>query len=153
MKKISLFIVLISLFFITGCNCQSSKHLMKVYKEENEWNEYLYLFYEEINTEGRKYVGVDLRSKEAYETSHLRQFQNYDLNKGNVDELNSWLKSNYSSKYIIYIYIEALSDVSMFDSVIEKFKEVHIYIGEYSSLETLGEELFIFDSGPYDCNC
>lgn len=152
MRKVILFVLLISLFFVTGCNCGDNNKL-SFYDEETKWNEYLDLFYEEINTEGRKYVAVDLRNKEAYETEHLRQFQNYDLSVGSIDDLIMWLSSNYSNKYVVYIYIETLNDLSMFDSIVEKYKQVCVYIGDYSKLRTIGDELFTFDSGPYDCNC
>lgn len=153
MKKITLLFLICCLFLISGCNCNEDAHFMWFNDEEAEWKVYLEQFYQVINTEGAKYAAFDLRSKEAYETEHLRHFQNYDLTKGSVEELNSYLTKNYSSKYTIYIYIETLSDLSYFDILLDTYKEVYVYIGDYESFRNLGDELFIFDSGPYDCNC
>ena len=114
MRKIILFAIAFCVVFLTSCNCGRKNHII-ISDEDNEWTTYLNQFYEEINTEGRKYVAVDLRSKELYETEHLRQFQNYDLNSGSIDELNTWLCSNYSNKYIIYIYIESLENLKTFN--------------------------------------
>jgi hypothetical protein len=88
-----------------------------------------------------------------YETEHIRQFQNYDLSKGNIDELLTWLKGNYSSKYKIYIYIETLEDLTLFDDLLTIYSDVYIYVGMYDTIKSLGEELFTFDSGPYNCGC
>ena len=152
MRKIILFTIAFCMVFLTSCNCGKKNHII-ISDEDNEWTTYLNQFYEEINTEGRKYVAVDLRSKELYETEHLRQFQNYDLNSGSIDELNTWLCSNYSNKYIIYIYIESLENLKTFNILLEKFKHIEVYIGDYNTLRNKGEELFTFDFGPYDCNC
>lgn len=152
MKRSYLLILIICLFFITGCKCRNN-NVIKFYQEEKEWNEYLEQFYNVINTEGENYVAFDLRSKEQYETKHLRQFQNYDLLVGKKDEFISHLKNNYSKKYSIYIYIESLDDLNFFDDLLDTYKNVYIYIGDYVTYQTLGEELFTFDSGPYDCNC
>lgn len=152
MKKIIILFVIICTLFISSYSCTINSKI-NICDEEAEWLSYLDLFYEEINTEGRKYVGIDLRTKEDYEDEHLRQFQNYDISKGSIEELNNWLSSNYSNKYIVYIYIESLDDLSSFDSLLKKFKDIYIYIGEFETLRTLGDELFTFDSGPYDCNC
>ena len=151
MKKIILFIVFISLLFVTGCDCRKSE--ISCYDEKTEWLTYLNMFYDDINTEGKKYVAVDLRSKTLYETEHLRQFQNYDLSVGNIDELYNWLTSNYSNKYSIYIYLESSEELNSFDVLLERYKNIYLYIGDYETLRILGDELFTFDSGPYDCNC
>lgn len=153
MKKVILLFVICCLFLISGCNCNKSNSIMRFYDEEVEWKNYLEQFYQVINTEGAKYAAFDLRSKENYETEHLRHFQNYNLNKGSIEEFNSYLTNNYSSKYIIYIYIETLSDLSYFDVLLDTYKEVYVYIGDYASFRNLGDELFTFDTGEYDCNC
>lgn len=153
MKKILLLIIIILMFSIAGCDCKKNPHYINISYEESKWTIYLNQFYEEINTEGRKYVAFDLRSKEQYETEHLRQFQNYDLSVGTIDEFSDWLSKNYSNKYVVYIYVEILEDHTVFDELSKKFKLTEVYVGEYHTLRTLGEDLFTFDSGPYDCNC
>ncbi len=152
MKKIILLLVICLLFISSGCNCNKNSEV-HIYNDSTSWKEYLDDFYEAINTEGAKYAAFDLRSKVSYEIEHLRHFQNYDLNKGNIEEFNSYLTKNYASKYTIYIYIETLDNLEYFDDLLNTYKEVHIYIGDYESFRSLGEELFIFDSGEYDCNC
>lgn len=152
MKKIILLLVICLLFISSGCNCNKNSEV-HIYNDSTSWKEYLDYFYEAINTEGAKYAAFDLRSKVSYEIEHLRHFQNYDLNKGNIEEFNSYLTKNYASKYTIYIYIESLDNLEYFDVLLNTYKEVHIYIGDYESFRSLGEELFIFDSGEYDCNC
>ena len=107
MKKIVLIIFILTLFILGGCSCNSKK--LNLYQDEIKHQEYLDKFYDDINTENLKYVAVDLRTKEMYETEHIRQFQNYDLSKGNIDELFTWLKSNYSSNHKVYIYVYYLS--------------------------------------------
>ena len=152
MKKIILLLVICLLFISSGCNCNKNSEV-HIYNDSTSWKEYLDAFYEAINTEGAKYAAFDLRSKENYETEHLRHFQNYDLNKGNIEEFNSYLTKNYASKYTIYIYIETLDDLEYFDDLLNIYKDVNVYIGDYESFRNLGEELFTFDSGEYDCNC
>ena len=100
MKRILILFVLISLCFLSSCNCVNNKSKVSFYDKDDEWNEYLDMFYTSINTEGSKYAAFDLRSKEVYETEHLRHFQNYDLNVGSKDEFFSYLTNNYSKKYI-----------------------------------------------------
>lgn len=152
MKKLILLFVVCCLFLSSSCSC-NNKYVTLFYDEESEWTECLDMFYNAINTEGSKYAAFDLRTKELYENEHLRQFQNYDLSMGSVDKFYSYLTKNYSSKYTIYIYIESLDDLTYFDKLSETYKEINIYIGDYESLRNLGDELFTFDSGPYDCNC
>ena len=151
MKKIVIIIFILTLFILGGCSCNSKK--VDIYQDEIKHQEYLEKFYDDINTENLKYVAVDLRTKEMYETEHIRQFQNYDLSKGNIDELLKWLKGNYSSNHKIYIYIETLEDRSLFDNLLETYNEVYVYIGMYETMNILGNELFTFDSGPYNCGC
>lgn len=151
MKKIVIIIFILTLFILGGCSCNSKK--VDIYQDEIKHQEYLDKFYDDINTENLKYVAVDLRTKEMYETEHIRQFQNYDLSKGNIDELLTWLKGNYSSKYKIYIYIETLEDLTLFDDLLTIYSDVYIYVGMYDTIKSLGEELFTFDSGPYNCGC
>lgn len=151
MKKIVLIIFILTLFILGGCSCNSKK--LNLYQDEIKHQEYLNKFYNDINTENLKYVAVDLRTKEMYETEHIRQFQNYDLSKGNIDELFTWLKSNYSSNHKVYIYVETLDDVSKFEVLLENYNEIYIYIGTYETMSSLGEELFTFDHGPYNCGC
>ena len=151
MKKIVIIIFILTLFILGGCSCNSKK--VDIYQDEIKNQEYLEKFYDYINTENLKYVAVDLRTKEMYETEHIRQFQNYDLSKGNIDELLTWLKGNYSSKYKIYIYIETLEDLTLFDDLLTIYSDVYIYVGMYDTIKSLGEELFTFDSGPYNCGC
>ena len=91
MKRILILFVLICLCFLSSCNCVNSKSKVSFYDKEDEWNEYLDMFYTSINTEGNKYAAFDLRSKELYETEHLRHFQNYDLNVGSKDEFFNYL--------------------------------------------------------------
>ena len=153
MKRILILFVLISLCFLSSCNCVNNKRKVSFYDKDDEWNEYLDMFYTSINTEGSKYAAFDLRSKEVYETEHLRHFQNYDLNVGSKDEFFSYLTNNYSKKYIIYIYIETLDDLNYFDDLLDSYKNIYVYIGDYQTYRSLGDELFTFDSGPYDCNC
>ena len=151
MKKIVIIIFILTLFILCGCSCNSKK--VDIYQDEIKHQEYLEKFYDDINTENLKYVAVDLRTKEMYETEHIRQFQNYDLSKGNIDELLTWLKGNYSSKYKIYIYIETLEDLALFDDLLTIYSDIYIYVGMYDTIKSLGEELFTFDSGPYNCGC
>ena len=139
--------------FLSSCNCVNNKSKVSFFDKDDEWNEYLDMFYTSINTEGSKYAAFDLRSKEVYETEHLRHFQNYDLNVGSKDEFFSYLTNNYSKKYIIYIYIETLDDLNYFDDLLDSYKNIYVYIGDYQTYRSLGDELFTFDSGPYDCNC
>ena len=153
MKRILILFVLISLCFLSSCNCVNNKSKVYFYDKDDKWNEYLDMFYTLINTEGSKYAAFDLRSKEVYETEHLRHFQNYDLNVGSKDEFFSYLTNNYSKKYIIYIYIETLDDLNYFDDLLDSYKNIYVYIGDYQTYRSLGDELFTFDSGPYDCNC
>jgi hypothetical protein len=153
MKRILILFVLISLCFLSSCNCVNNKSKVSFYDKDDKWNEYLDMFYTSINTEGSKYAAFDLRSKEVYETEHLRHFQNYDLNVGSKDEFFSYLTNNYSKKYIIYIYIETLDDLNYFDDLLDSYKNIYVYIGDYQTYRSLGDELFTFDSGPYDCNC
>lgn len=153
MKRILILFVLISLCFLSSCNCVNNKSKVYFYDKDDKWNEYLDMFYTLINTEGSKYAAFDLRSKEVYETEHLRHFQNYDLNAGSKDEFFSYLTNNYSKKYIIYIYIETLDDLNYFDDLLDSYKSIYVYIGDYQTYRSLGDELFTFDSGPYDCNC
>ena len=151
MKKIVIIIFILTLFILGGCSCNSKK--VDIYQDEIKHQEYLEKFYDDINTENLKYVAVDLRTKEMYETEHIRQFQNYDLSKGNIDELLKWLKGNYSSKYKIYIYIETMEDLTLFDDLLTIYSDVYIYVGMYDTIKSLGGELFTFDSGPYNCGC
>lgn len=153
MKRILILFVLISLCFLSSCNFVNNKSKVSFYDKDDKWNEYLDMFYTSINTEGSKYAAFDLRSKEVYETEHLRHFQNYDLNVGSKDEFFSYLTNNYSKKYVIYIYIETLDDLNYFDDLLDSYKNIYVYIGDYQTYRSLGDELFTFDSGPYDCNC
>lgn len=153
MKKIILLIVISCLMICSSCNCNKKNHTLLVCDEEVEWNEYLEMFYNVINTEGAKYAAFDLRTKESYETEHLIQFQNYDLSVGSIEEFNLYLTKNYSSKHTIYIYIESINDLSMFDELLNTYERIYIYSGDYESFRSNGDELFTFDSGPYDCNC
>ena len=153
MKRILILFVLISLSFLSSCNCVNNKSKVSFYDKDDKWNEYLGMFYTSINTEGSKYAAFDLRSKEVYEIEHLRHFQNYDLNVGSKDEFFSYLTNNYSKKYIIYIYIETLDDLNYFDDLLDSYKNIYVYIGDYQTYRSLGDALFTFDSGPYDCNC
>ena len=57
------------------------------------------------------------------------------------------------SKYKIYIYIETLEDLTLFDDLLTIYSDVYIYVGMYDTIKSLGEELFTFDSGPYNCGC
>lgn len=151
MKKYLVYICIVMLFILSACSCSGSKQVSK-YESDTTWETYLEMFYTDINTENLKYVAVDLRTKEAYETEHIRQFQNYDLSKGSIDELLNWLKSNYSKNHKVYIYIDEV-DTTIFDSFTDYYENVHLYIGNYDSMKKIGEELFTFDSGPYDCGC
>ena len=124
MNKIIILFVIICTLFVTSCSC-NTKSKINIYDEEIKWTSFLDKFYNEINTEGKKFVGIDLRTKESYEDEHLRQFQNYDLSKGSIDELNSWLTNNYSNKYTIYLFTESVSSLDYFDILLKKYN-IHI---------------------------
>ena len=44
-------------------------------------------------------------------------------------------------------------DLNYFDDLLDSYKNIYVYIGDYQTYRSLGDELFTFDSGPYDCNC
>lgn len=151
-KKILITFVISLLFLICSCSCKTQNSI-HIYDEDALWSTYLDLFYNSINTEGSNYAAFDLRTKEDYENEHLIQFQNYDLKNGNILEFNNHLKNNYSKKYTIYLYIESLDDLTYFNSLLETYSTIHLFIGTYNNYKSLGIDLFTFDSGPYDCNC
>ena len=149
MKKI----YIIFLFILCLANLASCKNSgVKVY-DNNNLNEFTTLFYNAINSEDIKYVACDFRSKLEYEKEHLRQFQNYDLENGNYQEFITWLTSNYSKKHQVYLFSSTLLSNEQIDELKKNYKQVHIYVGDYDNLKQVGEEYFIFDSGPYDCGC
>ena len=146
-------IYIIFLFILCLANLASCKNsVVKVY-DNNNLNEFTTLFYNAINSEDIKYVACDFRSKLEYEKEHLRQFQNYDLENGNYQEFITWLTSNYSKKHQVYLFSPTLLSNEQIDELKKNYKQVHIYVGDYDNLKQVGEEYFIFDSGPYDCGC
>ena len=45
MKRILILFVLICLCFLSSCNCVNNKSKVSFYDKEDEWNEYLDMFY------------------------------------------------------------------------------------------------------------
>jgi hypothetical protein len=43
--------------------------------------------------------------------------------------------------------------LTLFDDLLTIYSDVYIYVGMYDTIKSLGEELFTFDSGPYNCGC
>lgn len=152
MKKIKLLKLLIILlfvgFFLIGCFKKSSY----IYLEE-QVNEFLDEFYQTINDEKRKFVAVDFRCKDDYEEEHIRQFQNYDWQNGSLEELTTWLKSNYAKKYEVYIFSEKGVDSNLLEFLQDYYHKVYIYIGSYEILREYASTTFVLESGPYNCAC
>lgn len=146
MKKNRLLVLIILLTLFLSFSCQ--KKTIKEYNI-NEKEEFIKLVYDSINDEKQMYCAFEFRTKENYENGHIRQFQNYDLSVGNVDDFLNYMKSNYSDKVKVIIMCE---DDQIINSLKEYYKELYIYYGTY---ETLGDvsALFTIDKGPYNCMC
>lgn len=149
MKRIKLLIMILILSIsLLGCTKTQVHH----YQETNI-NEYLDELYTTINDEKLKYVAVDLRTKDYYEEEHIRQFQNYDLDSGSLDELTTWLKGNYSKKYYVFIFSENPIDQNFLNFLEDHYQWVYIYTGLYELLKAQASTSFILESGPYNCAC
>lgn len=146
MKKISLLLIIL---LSTLCSCKSK---VNIYNEENI-NDYLNEVYNIINDEDIKYVAYDLRSKTDYETLHIRQFQNYDINKGSNDTFIKWLTSNYSKKHYIILYSEESINEELITEIKNNYKHIYIATSKFQDIKNDLSELFTLDSGEYDCGC
>ncbi len=149
MKKIKLLLITLILFIsLVGCMKPEIN-----YYQENNVDEYLDILYDTINNEEIKYVASDLRTKISYETEHIRQFQNYDLAVGSIDEFTTWLKSNYSKKHYVFIFSEIELDESIIEFLEDNYQKVYIYTGSYELLKEQAKTSFILESGEYNCAC
>ena len=149
MKRV--YIILLLLFCLLSLSSCKNKG-MDIY-DNNNIDEFISLFYETINDEDVKYVACDFRTKTEYETEHLRQFQNYDLQNGSFEEFLNWLTSNYSKKHQVYLFMNEILNDDQLNELKKNYKCIKIYKGDYETLRVKGEEFFTFDSGPYDCGC
>lgn len=146
MKKNRLLVLIILLTLFLSFSCQ--KKTIKEYNI-NEKEEFIKFVYDSINDEKQMYCAFEFRTKENYENGHIRQFQNYDLSVGNVDDFLNYMKSNYSDKVKVIIMCED-------DEIINALKKYYNYLYIYhNSYETLGDvsSLFTIDKGPYNCMC
>ena len=144
MKKNNILLIFLFLIIISCISCK--KNELKIYHHD-EINNYIDELYQTINDLSLKYACFDLRDKDIYEEGHLRQFQNI-----NQEQLINYILDNYRNNYYIYIF----SEIDLKDEILKElaqYKEVHILIDNYDELRTLGDEYFIFDTGPYDCMC
>lgn len=143
MKKISILLIFIILLL-------SSCKQMKTYDSPTP---FLESCYETINDDKVKYVCFDLRTKDLYEAGHIRQFQNYDLDSGNIDELISHLTTNYNKKTICYIYDNNTIDEELVKALKNHFDKLYILSFNDNKLLEEAKELFTIDKGPYNCGC
>lgn len=147
MKRINFLIIIclfISLVFVSSCT--------KEYTSKN-YKKYLDNVYKAVNSENVKYLAVDVRNKEEYETLHIRQFQNYNYELGSVTEFVNWIKSNSDKKTNIYLYgnEEFILDTI---EVLKKDKYNITYLTiDFNDIKEYASTLFIMDTGEYDCGC
>lgn len=146
MKKNRLLVLIILLTLFLSFSCQ--KKTIKEYNI-NEKEEFIKLVYDSINDEKQMYCAFEFRTKENYENGHIRQFRNYDLSVGNVDDFLNYMKSNYSDKVKVIIMCE---DDEIINALKKYYNDLYIY---HNSYETLGDvsSLFTIDKGPYNCMC
>ena len=146
MKKNRLLVLIILLTLFLSFSCQ--KKTIKEYNI-NEKEEFIKLVYDSINDEKQMYCAFEFRTKENYENGHIRQFQNYDLSVGNVDDFLNYMKSNYSDKVKVIIMCE---DDEIINALKKYYNDLYIY---HNCYETLGvvSSLFTIDKGPYNCMC
>ncbi len=145
MNKKIIFLILLFLILITSCSTKS----YNVYNTDDS-KIYADSLYEAINTSNIKYAAFDLRESEHYLEKHLKQMQNYDLEKNNLNDFISYLSDNYSKDYYIYLY----SDINInLDNLKGKYKIVNLLIMPYQDFNKQYQDYFIFDSGEYDCGC
>lgn len=148
MKKICLLLIVLILL-LTSCSCS---------RKVNEYNidtitDYFDEVYNIINDEDLKYVAIDLRNKKAYEELHIRQFQNYDLEKGRITELISWLFNTYSKKHHVIIYTENLLEEEFITELTEHYYNIYICTANFEDIKLQATEYFVLDTGEYDCGC
>lgn len=147
MKKTRLlfiFILVLTFLFTTSC--------VKEYSIKN-YEKYFDNVYKAINSEDIKYLAIDVRSKEEYETLHIRQFQNYNYELGNVTELVDWIKANSDKNTKIYLF--GNNDfISQTIEILKKDKYNISYLTEeFNDIKEYASTIFIMDTGEYDCGC
>lgn len=152
MKKISKLLIILILFMtIVSCDKEEEKEI--IYYNQDTQTEYIEKVYELINDDEVKYVACDLRTKEVYETEHIRQFQNYDISVSSNEEFNTWITSNYSDSYHVIIFSESSLDDELINSLSDIYNHIYIYNGSYDNMKASLDEYFVLESGPYDCGC
>ena len=145
-----LIIILCFTIIMTMNSCAKG---IKFYNQTNQ-DTYFNLFYEQINDPNEQYVAFDLRKTSSYEECHIRQFQNYDLCNKSLSDFLMYLKTNYGYKVRIYIYTPQELEYQEIMRINREYQEIYLLTSLYEDLnQELIKELFILDTGPYDCGC
>lgn len=143
------------LLCVGGCASCSKK--IKTYEKTDG-----VAFLEEIQSLSKivdhNYVLLDVRKlDEEYALGHFYGFTNYDLTKGNVDELVSYMKGMHHIEKHIFIIDRDGSLVQDASSSLKKagYKKISIYLGGFETLKeyNTGETYFKIVTGKEDCAC
>lgn len=144
MKRILLTSVILLVLFSISCGKKSI-----TYSKEDQVD-FLNKVYEIINDDEIKYVAYDFRSNKDYEESHIKQFQNFDLEISDTDAFYDHLITNYGENHYVILLTE---DNTLINRIKEHYKHVYVFNGSFIDFSRESLMNFIISYGEYDCGC